>query len=134
MKKYFLSRSFILGTALALVNVPKLPAQDDAADLAKQLQNPVAALISVPFQSNFDWGGGPEGDGFQYKLNIQPVVPIGLNDDWNLISRTILPYIYQEDVIGWGSQSGLSDTVQSLFFSPRHPLPLVGFGVRDRSS
>ena len=134
MKKYFLSRSFILSTALALVNVPKLPAQDDAAELAKQLQNPVAALISVPFQSNFDWGGGPEGDGFQYKLNIQPVVPIGLNDDWNLISRTILPYIYQEDVIGWGSQSGLSDTVQSLFSPPRHPLPLVGFGARDRST
>ena len=121
MKQYFLSPSLILGTALALVIVPKLPAQDDAADLAKQLQNPVAALISVPFQSNFDWGGGRDGDGFQYRLNIQPVIPFGLNDDWNLISRTILPYIYQEDVIGRGIQSGLSDTVQSLFFSPKAP-------------
>src|SRR5262245_6447721 len=79
---------------------------DDAAQLAKKLSNPVAALISVPLQSNFDFGAGPDGNGFQYKLNIQPVVPISLSSDWNLISRTILPYVYQEDVIGTGSQSG----------------------------
>jgi hypothetical protein len=94
---------------------------DDAAELAKKLSNPVAALISVPLQNNFDFGAGPNGDGFQYKLNIQPVVPFSLNADWNLISRTIVPYVYQEDVIGTSSQSGLSDTVQSLFLSPKEP-------------
>ena len=94
-------------------------AGDAAAELAKNLSNPVAALISVPFQNNFDFGAGPGGDGFQYKLNIQPVIPITLNEDWNLISRTILPYVYQENIFGKTSQSGLSDTVQSLFFSPK---------------
>ena len=85
---------------------------DDQAELAKKLSNPVAALISVPLQNNFDFGAGPNGDGFQYKLNIQPVVPISLSKDWNIISRTILPYIYQDDVIGTSSQSGLGDTTQ----------------------
>jgi hypothetical protein len=92
-------------------------------DVAMQLSNPVASLISLPLQNNFDWGAGLDGDGFQYRLNIQPVVPFRLNDDWNLISRTILPYIYQEDVFGSTSQSGLSDTLQSFFFSPQAPGP-----------
>jgi hypothetical protein len=92
-----------------------------AAELAMKLSNPVAALISVPLQNNFDFGAGPTGDGFQYKLNIQPVIPFSLNEDWNLISRTILPYVYQENIFGTSSQSGLSDTVQSLFFSPKAP-------------
>lgn len=54
-------------------------AADDAAELAKKLSNPVAALISVPLQNNFDFGGGPKGQGFRYTLNIQPVVPISLS-------------------------------------------------------
>lgn len=95
-----------------------VPAVDD---LAMQLVNPVAALISLPLQNNFDWGGGPNGDGFQYRINIQPVIPFDLNEHWNLISRTILPYIDQQDVIGTTSQSGFSDTLQSLFFSPKAP-------------
>jgi len=49
------------------------------------------------------------------------VIPFSLNENWNLISRTIVPYVYQENVIGTSSQSGLSDTVQSLFFSPKAP-------------
>ncbi len=99
------------------------PATDerDAAELAKKLANPVAALISVPIQNNFDWGAGPSGDGFQYKLTVQPVIPFSLNENWNVISRTILPYVYQEDVFGTSSQSGLADTVQSFFFSPVKP-------------
>jgi hypothetical protein len=92
-----------------------------AAALAKATLNPIASLISLPLQNNFDWGAGPNDDGFQYKLTVQPVIPISLNEDWNVISRTILPYVYQENYIGTSSQSGLADTVQSLFFSPVKP-------------
>lgn len=93
----------------------------DVADLAKTLANPIGALISVPFQNNFDSGGGPAGEGFQYRLNLQPIVPITLDQDWLLISRTILPVVYQEDIVDTSSQSGLSDTLQSFFLSPVRP-------------
>jgi hypothetical protein len=97
-------------------------AQDSAASLAKQLANPVAALISVPFQLNYDQDIGPADDGDRWLMNVQPVVPVTLNEDWNLISRTILPVVSQSDIYpGAGSQSGLGDIVQSVFFSPKQP-------------
>jgi hypothetical protein len=96
-------------------------AADDAAELAKKLSNPVAALISVPFQNNFDFGGGPNADGFRYTLNFQPVAPFTLTEQWNLITRTIVPFIHQEDMIGNSSQTGLGDITQSFFFSPKAP-------------
>jgi hypothetical protein len=65
---------------------------DDMGELAKKLNNPTASLISVPLQNNFDFGGGPNDDGFQYKLNVQPVIPFKVNEDWKILSRTILPY------------------------------------------
>lgn len=91
----------------------------EASDLAKQLSNPVADLISVPLQFNFDSNLGSDGDIDRTTLNIQPVIPISLGADWNLISRTILPYIWTDGP--GGSDSGFGDIVQSFFVSPKAP-------------
>ena len=96
-------------------------AQESSADLAKKLSNPIASLISVPFQANYDSGYGPN-DGEKYYVNVQPVIPFTLNENWNVISRTILPIAWQDDIAGpSGDQFGLGDTVQSFFFSPKQP-------------
>jgi hypothetical protein len=92
------------------------------AELAKKLQNPVAALISVPIQNNWDFGIGP-ANAMKYTANIQPVVPISISEDWNLIVRTILPVIYAESPVkGGANHAGLGDTTQSFFFSPKNPV------------
>lgn len=70
---------------------------------------------------NFDYGQGADGSGYKFLTNIQPVVPFSLSQDWNVISRTILPLAYQSHVAGDDRQGGLGDTLQSLFFSPREP-------------
>jgi len=93
-----------------------------AEDMAKALANPISSLISVPFQLNWDDDIGPVEGGRRFTMNVQPVAPFSIGDDWNLISRTILPIIDQSDIFpGAGSQTGLGDTLQSLFFSPKAP-------------
>jgi hypothetical protein len=120
--------AILAGTLMLCVIVPALPAsadeasEADEASLAMQLSNPVAALISVPLQLNYDQDIGPLDDGDSWLLNVQPVIPFELNDDWNLISRTILPLVRQSDIFpGAGRQTGIGDTVQSIFFSPKAP-------------
>jgi hypothetical protein len=98
-------------------------------DLAKQLANPVASLISLPFQNNIDFGIGPNS-GFRYNLNIQPVIPVSLNDKWNMISRTIIPLTSQSDVTGVGeSEFGLGDIAESIFFSPKEVKNGIVWGI-----
>ena len=116
----------ILGL-LAIVMVMSCPAwADDATDqaeLAKKTLNPVADLISLPIQFNYDRGIGPTDDGKKYVVNIQPVIPISIGPDWNVISRTILPIIDQDDILPDGSAdaTGIGDITQSFFFSPKKP-------------
>ncbi len=93
-------------------------AQQSTEDLAKQTQNPVANLISVPFQNNTNFNVGPLNK-TQNILNIQPVIPIHLNSDWNLITRTIVPVISQPEFFeGEGRTNGLGDTQFTAFLSP----------------
>ncbi len=95
---------------------------DQAAELTKKLANPISSLISVPLQYNYDDGYGADGDGSVGRLNIQPVVPVSISEDWNLITRTIIPLVDQEDVpVEGASDSGLGDVNASLFFSPKQP-------------
>ena len=118
-KKNIVAAAWI--AALALANAD-LRAQQSDEELAKAAQNPIAALISVPFQYNYDHKIGPQETGHKNYLNIQPVIPSSINEDWNLITRTIVPVVWQDDIFpGAGSQSGLGDITSSLFFSPKKP-------------
>ena len=89
------------------------------AELAKKLSNPVSSLISLPFQLNYDCCSGPDDDA-AWVLNVQPVMPFALNDQWNMIVRTILPLHYREGRSSIdGEGFGFGDTTQSFFFSPQ---------------
>jgi hypothetical protein len=97
---------------------PASSGEESNSDLAKKTQNPVADLISVPFQNNFDFNTGPEKRSV-WNLNIEPVIPIKLTDDWNLITRTIVPIISQPSLAPDIDQAaGLGDINPSFFLSP----------------
>jgi hypothetical protein len=101
------------------------PAADEKAaqaELVKKSLNPVASLISLPIQNNWDFGIGP-ANAMKYTANVQPVVPVTLDKDWNLIIRTIAPLIYAESPVkGGADHSGLGDITQSFFLSPKAPV------------
>lgn len=92
------------------------------AELAKQLSNPVASLVQLPFKLSGDYGFGHE-DAARMTVLCQPVIPFTLGKDWNLITRTIIPAIYAEPAVEGGkSFSCLADIQQSLFLSPAEPV------------
>jgi hypothetical protein len=93
-------------------------APPDQAALAKQLSNPIASLVSIPFQFNWDMGVGPYKD-IRYTFNQQPVMPFTLSENWSLIGRWIMPYVSQPVLFPGGEPvSGYADIVASAFFSP----------------
>ena len=119
----------IISFTVALVGANAAESGDDQESqtekLAKETQNPIANLISVPFQNNFNFGIGPN-DATQWVLNVQPVIPITLNKDWNLIARIITPIINQPSPApGIRSAFGLGDINPTFFLSPANPGKLI---------
>ncbi len=108
--------------AFALVaGLPAVAQEQDAQGLAKQLANPVADLISVPFQLNYDSGFGTT-DADRWLLNFQPVIPFSISENWNVISRTIIPFTSLGGLTpGASTTTGIGTTTQSFFFSPKKP-------------
>ncbi len=117
----------LLTLAVALASSAR--AEMSKEELAKLSQNPVANLISVSFQNNTNFNFGPQ-DGTQNILNIEPVIPVKLNSDWNLITRTILPLIWQPPVVqGQSTIFGLGDMQFSAFVSPGNASSGLIWGV-----
>ncbi len=100
---------------LTILTAAPLMAADDTAELAKAAQNPIADMISIPIQSNFNFNYGANRDKSQIVTDIQPVVPIHLNKEWNLITRTIIPVTYTEYP---AYQTGIGNVQFTGFLSP----------------
>jgi len=125
MKAKMKTNTVVVMTLAALATgafaLPAIAAETQE-ELAKKTNNPVANLISVPFQFDYDQNVGPARQGDKYQLTIKPVIPISIGTDWNLISRTLLPVINQDNVApGSGNQFGIGDTTQQFYFSPKAP-------------
>jgi hypothetical protein len=103
---------------------PATDLESETERLARAAQNPVAAMYSLPFQYNASFRVGPR-DQIQHLLNVQPVIPISLNENWNLISRSILPIMGQPDPAEGDHENGIGDLQETLFLSPAQPSKLI---------
>jgi hypothetical protein len=99
--------------------------EESDSELAKKTQNPVADLITIPFQNNMNVGNGPNHR-TQNILNFQPVIPLSLNSDWNLITRTIMPIVKQPKLLTASEDTwDIGDVNFTGFFSPAKPSPFI---------
>jgi hypothetical protein len=107
-------------TLTLLMVQPSLGATETAADLARKTENPLADLVTVPLQHNWDFGIGSR-DAMKHTVKLQPIIPFPFGTNWLLFTRTIVPFTYAEaSEAGKRDASGLEDTSLSLFLSPRH--------------
>jgi len=122
--------AFVLGAAGVAIE-----AESPLTELAKAAQNPLSELVSLPFQNNTNFGyGQSDNKGAQNVLNIQPVVPISLTRDWNLITRTIFPLVWQPSSVAGGSGSfGLGEINFTAWVSPANPVDL-NWGIGPAAS
>jgi len=92
---------------------------DENAALAMKLRNPVSSLARISFDNSVDFRMAADREGSRVTINIEPILPFSINKNWSLISRTILPFIQQDGIVGTSMQAGFSDILQSVFVSPR---------------
>src|SRR5579862_494262 len=119
----------ILASALILGIAQNRAHAQEGSNLSQLVQNPIAKVVSVPFQSNLSFGVGPKGDE-QEVLYVQPVVPFTLSDDWNLITRTIVPLVYEPELAPEvGDTGGLGDVSLALYLSPAQVSHSLIWGV-----
>ena len=125
------SAALISLSALSFSSLAAEPAEKSSKDMAQGAVNPLTTTITVPIQFEYNEKIGPADDGTRSTVFVQPIVPFDLGDEWNLITRTIVPFIQQDDIFpGAGSQSGIGDISESLFFSPDDTIGgwTLGFG------
>ena len=137
LHKYTFNYLYLLFAAVVASTAPANAVADTATELAKKTQNPVSNLISVPFENNANYRAGPDNKVLNV-LNIKPVIPIKLNDNWNLINRAILPLISQPGVDGTpiGRKNGVSVILPTRGFLAKCKTgrPYLGVWATDTDS
>ena len=126
--RVFIAALTIVVPALAEAQTPAEAAPDDAAAIAKKLANPISNLVSVPIQLNWEQGVGP-AEQTRFVMNVQPVMPFSVNEDWNVIARVIFPFVSQPALTAGGTPAfGVSDVLVSAFLSPKSSPFIWGVG------
>ena len=114
--------------SLLIVSFTQFTLSDDVDEISKKLANPVSDLHNLPLRYDYDKDIGPYY-GSRNTLRIQPILSFKLNDEWSVISRTVIPLITQHDVFPNSTQTGVGDIQESLFFSTKTKSNVVlGFG------